>query len=509
MNTGKRYVIILSTLVITALYLAAQQPIVSSTANPLVASYAASCTLGSSMQVRFKRPADTRYLHTPPQACSGATLTFLIAGMRATTLYDIQHMITSATGVVTSGPLLTFVTGTPTETFIAGKILTGPSAQTCMPMGILLQDFVPGKGVPAPPAIPTATDLSGNVVWYYDTFDGQLTLLARALPGGNMLVMTGPHTSIVREIDLAWNKIRETNITNVNAQLAAKGFQNILNFNHEAIRLPNGQTAVLASEERLFTNVQGPGTVDVLGDMLIVLDKNFNVVWAWDSFAHMDVSRQAVLGEICSAGVAANYCPPITLATQANDWLHCNTINYNSQDGSLILSVRNQDWVIKIDYANGSGTGNVLWRLGNQGDFKMINTFNISSPWFSHQHDVEFEPSGGSGVLSLFDNGNTRRSTDPSAQSRGQELVIDESLKTADITLSVNLAYSSAVGSAQLLPNGNYHFLSGDISGAQVRYSQNYEVTATGSATGVYNYELQAAATTYRSFRMPDMYTPH
>src|ERR1700684_1593501 len=31
---------------------------------------------------------------------------------------------------------------------------------------------------------PVATDLSGNVVWYYDPYDGQLGLMTRPLAGG-------------------------------------------------------------------------------------------------------------------------------------------------------------------------------------------------------------------------------------------------------------------------------------------------------------------------------------
>lgn len=498
---------------LTTVYIgfAATTPIVTGTANPLVARYSASCPSGSSMRVRFKRPADTVYLLTPTQTCNNNTLTFLIAGMRASTQYSIQNMITSSTGTITAGPTLTFTTGAPSEKFVTEQVVVKPGAQTDAQAGIVLQDFVPPASAPptAPPIFPTATDLNGNLIWYYDPGDSQLVLLARMLPGGNMLIQTGPSQTTLREIDLAWNKIRETNVTTINAQLAAKGFQNILNFNHEAIRLPNGNTAVLANDERLFTNVQGSGTVDVLGDMLLVLDPNFNVVWAWDAFAHMDVTRKAVLGEICYSANVGNFCPPIQLATQANDWLHCNSIFYTASDGNFIVSVRDQDWVIKIDYANGTGTGNVLWRLGNQGDFTMLNTAKVSSPWFSHQHDAEYEPSGGPGVMSLFDNGNARRATNSLEHSRGQALVLNEAQKTADILLNVDVgSYSPKVGSAQRLNNGNYHFLSGAINTGTTTYSQNTEVTPTGSTTGAINYALQAGAATYRSFRISDMYTP-
>ena len=51
--------------------------------------------------------------------------------------------------------------------------------------------------------------------------------------------------------------------------------------------------------------------------------------------------------------------------------------------------MRSQDWVAKIDYNHGTGTGAVLWELGNGGSFTIIST--DPWPWFSHRHDVEYE----------------------------------------------------------------------------------------------------------------------
>jgi len=364
-----------------------------------------------------------------------------------------------------------------------------PNFQTSTTAGFLLLTPLTTAGYPI------ATDLSGNVVWYYDRTPGELVFLCRLLPGGNMLLLAGSQQTILRETDLAWTTVRETNVDLVNAQLAARGAQPILNFSHEAIRLPNGYTATIGHIERLLTNVQGPGTVDVLGDMVLVLDQNFNVVWTWNAFDFMDASRKAILGETCTLGVVGNFCPPFNLAQTANDWLHGNALYYGQSDGSLIISFRNQDWAAKIDYGNGAGTGRVLWRLGNQGDFTMLNTPGVASPWFSHQHDVEYEVNAGSGVMSLFDNGNIRYAQNPSAHSRGQVLLIDESRKTADIVMSADLGvFSVALGSAQRLPNGNYSYLAGWVysSGSPAGYTKNFEVMPSGGGSGVTVYEIQA-----------------
>jgi hypothetical protein len=78
--------------------------------------------------------------------------------------------------------------------------------------------------------------------------------------------------------------------------------------------------------------------LDIEGDMIIVVDANWQVVWYWDSFnpagggkgyALLPVSRTAVLGETC--GAAQTGCPPMLLlgpgvAPVAHDWLHANTL---------------------------------------------------------------------------------------------------------------------------------------------------------------------------------------
>jgi hypothetical protein len=98
----------------------------------------------------------------------------------------------------------------------------------------------------------------------------------------------------------------------------------------------------------------------------------------------LPVSRTAVLGETC--GNSTSGCPPIFLlspgniAPLAHDWLHANSLYYwpNSgastpQPGDIIWSARHQDWVFKIDYRDGKGTGDIVWRMGPSGDF----TFRI------------------------------------------------------------------------------------------------------------------------------------
>ncbi len=224
--------------------------------------------------------------------------------------------------------------------------------------------------------------------------------------------------NVLREIDLAGNPLRETNIDAVNAQLRARGQEIIYGFHHEFLRLPNGDIATLGWTQRTI-DVGGTPT-RYAGDMLMVLDKDLQVIWTWDAFDHLDVTRGPVLGELCTGAP----CP----LPGAVDWLHENAVSWSPADGNLIVSVRHQDWVIKIDYARGTGDGHVIWRLGQDGDFAVISS--DPSPWFSHQHYPHYLDAS---TLLLFDNGNTRRAGDPSAHSRGQVWKLDEDALTATL----------------------------------------------------------------------------
>jgi len=267
-----------------------------------------------------------------------------------------------------------------------------------------------------------------------------------------------PVEQLIREFDLAGNVVRETNTGIIQRQLVALGANDggacesvpnppplgagcLANFSHEIVRLPNGFTAALASIEKIFPpGTQGntsPLPVDIIGNRVVVLDTNWQVVWYWDSFkpddggAQLEINRRAPLNEVCVS--SQNFCGPVFLvssatAPQANEWLHGNSIYYEPATGDLLISLRDQDWVIKVDYNNGAGSGKVLWRLGLDGDFTFKNIYNDPYPWFSHQHDgIE---NGGSGPLTVFDNGNTRVAAPPiglgSGNSRGMALTLDQ-----------------------------------------------------------------------------------
>jgi arylsulfate sulfotransferase len=465
-------------------------PVISPTANPLVFLYSAPpCPIGATMQVQFQGP-DGSVQSTNAKPCDGRrTMNFYLAGMLMNTAYSAQYVVNNGADPM-SGPVLPLATEATTFSFAARTLAVPPP--TPFPNPVILQSRFGN---------PAATDPMGNLLWYSLQ---SVSMISRPEPGGLFLGWYEDATvdtahQILEEFDLAGTVLRQTNAARVNEQLAAMGMHSINSFHHDIRRLPTGGLLALAATERILTDVQGPGPVDVLGDIILVLDRNLQVQWAWDTFDHLDTSRLATLGETCAA--INGGCPPVLLAPQANDWTHGNALQL-TPDGNILYSTRTQDWVIKIDYENGKGTGNILWRLGKDGDFQFIS--NDPYPWFSHQHDSNIDANG---ILTVFDNGNVRQASDPTAHSRGQVLQIDEVNMTATLLVNADLGdFSTALGSAQALPNGNYHFHLGFIVPSNT--TRVVEVAPSVAPSGAIVYDMHIGEIEYRSFRMRDLYTP-
>jgi len=462
-------------------------PTVFPTSHPLVMLFSTPGCEAGRARVRFEGHGVVQFTSFKP--CDpGHSLNFYVGGLAPNTNYTAGLVFEQGRNVFTR-PTVEFTTGDASYVISLPVVLQPPATTS---QSVLLQ---------APVFLPAvATDLAGTLLWYGPP---GLTYLTRPEPGGTFLGIGESRTDraqdVLRRIDLVGMTVQETNAARVSDQLVEMGKRPITGFHHEARPISGGRLAVLGSVEQLLTNVQGPGTVDVLGDMILVLDADMQVLWAWDTFDHLDVTRKAILSETC---LASPGCPPYYLALDANDWTHGNALA-ETPDGALLYSARHQDWLLKIDYRKGMGDGTILWRLGKDGDF----TFDSADPfpWFSHQHDASFEP-GSASNLTVFDNGNTRMVSDPAGNSRGQVLFLDETNRIVRHILNADLGVQSmALGSAQRLNDGNYHFDAGyvaDASGPAGRVGYSMEVDPAGAVVG----SLQLKALVYRSFRLTDLY---
>ena len=487
------------------------QSAVNMTTHPLVALFSAGpCTAGHSMRVRVRQTGSQTSFTTNSLPCSSSSNNFLVAGMLPSTSYQMQWE-EYATNYLNDGPELSFTTGhlpnnfPPIEHVTVNIRATGHDAA----FPVLLWQFLPSFGTPFY-YWPEATDLNGNTIWYF----GAQGVITRMEPGGNFFLM---NVNYLTERDLAGNITLQTNFKIINEQLAAKGYPILDGFNtHETRRLPNGNILLLGTRDEVSTQYQG-GTpqhpVDILGDEVLILDHNMQLVWAWDSFAHQDLSREATLDDLCYHNSAG--CPPFPAQFQtANDWLHTNAAQLTN-DGNILISERSQDWVLKINYGNGHGDGHVMWKMGPYGDFRMLNPPSGCGdpnvfPWFTHQHDAAFQTQNGTAeVMTVFDDGNLRyQQCGNSGNSRGMVLNVSEVAHTVFLQMAADLGqYSFALGSAQQLaspPNPLYYSFGNGLLNLPATAAQATETDPTGHIV----FQVQGTEWSYRTYRQKDLYTP-
>jgi len=411
----------------------------------------------------------------------------------------------------------TFTTGAlPSLTFPIISV-TRPSPSPSSPENAGIEMItIPSGNVPA-----LVTDRDGNPIWYYDVGQNNFPYVFKLLPNGNMVVMVTtsptaftPAISSIREIDLAGNLIRELDIPTLDQKMQAAGFDFTPdNYTHELVSLENGHLIVLVNYSKNFTDLPGyPGTMAVVGDGLVDLDENWNPVWAWNSFDYPCVDNS----------------PCLDVTRHLNglpDWTHGNGVAYCSGDGSLLVSLRHQSWILKIDYRNGNGTGNVLWRLGYEGDLALtVNGVPSSDPslWFSYQHfPAWISQSGSQTIIGVWDNGdnrvlNTSGGTcgDPAlatpCYSRATIFQIEDSARVADLTWAhAPGLYSIWGGSLNQLPNGNVEFDANAPVAPPIADAASIvqEVTQASSPEVVWQMVITpGTANAYRAYRFPSLY---
>ena len=471
----------------------------SSTQNPLVAQYSiASACVGQAM-VEFG--PDTSYGRNTawyPVPGLYERTTILVAGMRASTTYHMRSRLQCLGNTITSADS-TFTTGTlPSLVFPTMTVGRPNSSLSSTENPGIETIIVPANGTPA-----FFTDRDANLIWYYDVGQGNYPFVMKLLPNGHIiLVIVRPYDSILREVNLAGATIREMNIARLSQKMQAAGFDFAPgSYHHDVVPLDNGHLIVLTNFTKAFTDLPGyPGTTQVFGDGVIDLDQNWNPVWAWNSFDYLDVNRHLF-------GLP--------------DWTHSNALVYSPGDGNILLSMRHQSWVLKIDYDNGAGTGNLLWRLGYQGDFALAQDgvpTDDPSAWFSFQHFPSLvSQSGPQTTLNIWDNGDYRVLDTsgttctipgpPLCYSRATLFQIDESAMVANLLWDDAPNYFSEWGgSINQLANGNVEF---DINDPQIPpgpyvASEVQEVTQTASPQVVWKMDISNTA--YRGYRFPSLY---
>jgi arylsulfate sulfotransferase len=477
---------------------------VQGTANPLVAQFTVSSPCPGQAMVEFG--TDTTYGRSTAwyPAFADSQTQILVAGMKASTTYHMRSQLQCPDGLY-PGNDLTFTTGPlPSSLTFPTLTVTRPNPSSSSPENPGVESLaITTPGVPF-----MVTDRDGNPIWYYDAGAGATPYMFKLLSNGHMLVMiiTGgvltPTTSVLREIDLAGNLIRQLYGSTLSQEMASQGFDfQAQNFSHDFAPLPNGHVIALVNFSKTVT-ATGYGTLPVVGDGVVDLDENWNPVWAWNSFDYLDINRHL-------EGLP--------------DWTHGNAVLYSPEDGNILVSFRHQSWILKLNYANGTGPGNIIWHLGYQGDFALTNNgvpTDDATDWFSFQHFPSIISQNGSKtMLNVWDNGDNRvidangdvceaPPLNVPCYSRATSFQVDESAMVADLQWSdLPGDFSLWGGSINQLENGNVEF---DINAPTPPpiaglASQIREVTQTSTPQIVWQMNINTD-NAYRGYRIPSLY---
>ncbi|MFP6828249.1 MAG: aryl-sulfate sulfotransferase [Gammaproteobacteria bacterium] len=245
-----------------------------------------------------------------------------------------------------------------------------------------------------------AIDALGEPLWYYES-DSRIAGIER-LANGNLFFHRTDHRSI--EIDMLGNVANEFYAEH-RSQGPVDGAVPVdaQSLHHQPHEMPNGNFLAMTANARQIENwyaseydADAPrADANVVGDRIVEFDVDGKIVWSWDTFDHLDLNRIGYLtfGAYWHVrGFPGHW-----------DWTHGNGVTYDPRDDSVIVSLRNQDAIIKIDRE----THEMKWILGTHEDWAPEFRDKLLTPlgevtWPSHGHNPRVTQDG---TIVMFDNG--------------------------------------------------------------------------------------------------------
>jgi hypothetical protein len=333
-----------------------------------------------------------------------------VVGLRPETNYQFTAVITNQSGEITTSEPQAFTT--PALPFDLPDIQLKTSSDNSY-LGVTF------FAVSGTDSRFIGLDEAGIPVWYLHGDDVPMTNNSPVIKyiGDNQLMLL--LRSNVWIIDMAGNVLSTYELPN---------------YHHEATLLDSGNIAVLVNT---FEEFNGNS---LKGDRIEEYDSAGNLVWQWSSFEHLDTDRF-----------------PGALSTRAVDgameWTHSNAI-HQQDNGSLLLSVRSQSWVVNIDHTS----GDINWILGSaEGSVKeslkdKFLTLEEGS-WMSAQH-APMKTANGDYLI--YDNRNEAELAGVNNNSRAVKYQVNPTAMTAtQVWESVVDKYTQSLGDVDELPNGN------------------------------------------------------
>jgi|MDSW01.1.fsa_nt_gb arylsulfate sulfotransferase len=313
-----------------------------------------------------------------------------------------------------------------------------------------------------------AVDPEGDVIWYYES-DRRVAGIDR-LSNGNLLFHLTDARS--QELDLLGNTVTEWYAADrphgPPENPDAVPIRNAQTIHHQPLETPMGTFLSFSANARLienyYTDEYDPDAPRedalVMGDDVIEFDREGNELWRWSTWDHLDPFRIGY--ELTEAYWHVRGFPDHL------DWTHGNGLEYDPRDDSIIINLRHQDALIKIDRESGE----IVWILGEHTDWseelqkKLLKPVGEPFRWIYHAHNPRLTESG---TIVLFDNGKFQaRPFRPYAEpegtySRTVEFEVDEEAMTvrqlwaSHDRVTPDNCYSFAMGDAHWLPKtGNF-----------------------------------------------------
>lgn len=210
----------------------------------------------------------------------------------------------------------------------------------------------------------------------------------------------------------------------------------VRSLHHQPHQMPNGNFLALSGHSKIVKD--WPASVhdlsktadrEIVGDMIVEFTPSGEIVWSWDSFDHLDTHRIGYDAHDAYWHVRG--------FPGAADWTHGNGVTYDPADNSVLVSLRLQDCIIKIDRASGA----IVWILGAHENWpkdlqtKLLTPIGDGFRWPWHMHNPRITSDG---TIVLFDNGiygarpGQERIPFHKSFSRGVEYRVDQAAMTVE-----------------------------------------------------------------------------
>ena len=247
-----------------------------------------------------------------------------------------------------------------------------------------------------------AIDARGEVIWYYQS-ESRTAGIDR-LRNGNLLMHRADSSTLI--IDMLGRQVQQFYAEkrpypppdNPNA-IPVKGLQTL---HHQPHQMPNGNFLAFSANGYLLKNYYTKDTdpnaprkdLMVMADTVIQLTPQGEVVWSWDTLDYLDPYRIGY--------DTTNSYWWVRGFDQHMDWSHGNGLSYDAADDSILVSLRNQLAILKID----NKTKEIKWILGRHKGWPERLKGKLLTPvgdllWPGYQHNPRMTHAG---TVILFDN---------------------------------------------------------------------------------------------------------